>query len=728
MANGLSEILPQTKSKNPFETYKATRAIRDDYAQTVSSRISRVESNFNDSLQLPWETFKQQNPNTLFADANEYQEFKNNYDYRKPSVVDFVQAYGQAEGLNTALNVTGIAPAWLGASADEVRELDINTAKWNPEANGFDLQVRVADKKNNRSYTAPLTRFGETVKSLFGMGGDKAVEEAEIKTIDLVTLDKMYQGFKIGTQDILKDPGFENLQGNPNAESSKKLSFFDSSAPARGQKEDWLLSEATDVVSSLAGGGQETPSSTDTQQPTTETAAAPVGEVQTLSQEVIDLGKQTFGLREGDKGILRKPKDVKAFNDAVGPDFYLSPNFQFTEEQEASLTPADKERILGRLKEKSDGNINISLAQIELQTKAAVQDINKQPGVTTDEVKAKKDVADFYSTFRSDLSSIFKANQSLYEEYKADPEAFANKYKNNINAIKGTPVSSTDKKELIEGSPFKLNDKDLNALNNAIKTNNLTEFTNILDRLTKGGEVSEEQQQRIVSFLGKTNNFVRTTGQRQLNQSLVMDMWASMGPEMHDKYAPALLRYAETGYLTFEGLEQQRKIAADQKSIELSPVGTKLLNLVPTFTSPDYQFNPRDAEQIAAFGQQIGNNQKDYEALLSTSGIYLKRAIEEKGSPGLLQRVLSFGQAKGPAASGFTLGPNVVALDAQNNYTDDPAAADKFRVRDPGGRGFVGGVITKNELLDLIGPEGIAMLMGVSAENAKRNPELKGGG
>ena len=55
-------------------------------------------------------------------------------------------------------------------------------------------------------------------------------------------------------------------------------------------------------------------------------------------------------------------------------------------------------------------------------------------------------------------------------------------------------------------------------------------------------------------------------------------------------------------------------------------------------------------------------------------------------------------------------------------------AASYFVVISPGGRDERGGRISKNELLEVIGPEGISLLMGVSAENAKRNPNLRGGG
>jgi len=724
--------LNQFKSNNPLQSQAAAQKFLIEDAQRVRSAIAKNESDFNYNLDQPWERFQQAYPETTFKNKEEFDNFKNTYDPSRPGFQEYVQAYGPKEAMKI-LNRTGISAMWLGKDADEVREFDVSTAEWNPEMGGFDIQLRVADKKNNRSFTAPITRFGKKVKDLFTGGGSEAVEQEQITTLPIAAFENMLQGGKYAVDRYLGVGGTENLKGRQQgwentskAQELNQLSFFDTGAEERGKREDWLFSLGNELVTDL-GGGQETPSPTDTQQPTTETAA-PVGEVQTISQEAIDLGKQTFGLREGDKGILRKPKDVKAFNDAVGPDFYLSPNFQFTEEQEASLTPADKERILGRLKEKSDGNINISLAQIELQTKAAVQDINKQPGVTTDEVKAKKDVADFYSTFRSDLSSIFKANQSLYEEYKADPEAFANKYKNNINAIKGTPVSSTTKKELIEGSPFKLNDKDLNALNAAIKNNNLTEFTRILDKLTQNKDVPEAQQQRIVNFLGQSKNFVRTSKQRDLNHHIVLDMWASLPPDQRAAYGDYLMRFSETGYLTFEGVEQARKLSAERRAVAaaqkpgpMSDVTRGFQDLIGQMDPGVFDFDTQGAgvaEQIRGLQNQI-QTQRDLVAFTDAAGTYLKRLVEAKGQPGFFDELLSFGQAKGPAPASFSLKPDVVAFDSDNNVTNDPEKAAYFAPMDPGGKAMRGSAITKQQILEIAGAPAIPLLMAVSTQNMK---------
>jgi hypothetical protein len=330
------------------------------------------------------------------------------------------------------------------------------------------------------------------------------------------------------------------------------------------------------------------------------------------------------------------------------------------------------------------------------------------------------------------LNDAFRINPNLLSEFQADPIAFADKYKNNLNLLSGKPATTKETTEVTKDSPFKISKEDLSALQEARKNNNLTAYTEILNRIAGNTDISDAQQQKVVDFLGQANNFIRVKNDSQSRaaQNIVLDMWASMSVEQRASYGGALMRFAETGYLTFEGVEQQRKI---QKDIEdrrtedkLSKQGQDLLDLIPTFSSPDYEFNARTAEEIASLGNQI-TGQKDYQAFLDTAGVFLKRAIEAKGQPGLLDRFLSFGTVKGPADSGFTLGPNIIGVDENENYTDEAGAVEKFVVISPGGRDERV-EIPKNILVDALGPQGIALLMGVSAQNAIRNPNLKGGG
>ena len=734
------------RSRDPVKAFAAGTAYRDEQVTISKTAISRQESKLNDEVRKPWERFQQDNPDSLLKDEDAYNQFKATYDDRTPKASDYISIYGQQKGIDSALNFTNIAPAWLGSDVDEVRELDVTTAKYNPDAldgvGGIDMQIRVADKKNNRSFTAPFTFFGQKVKELFGKGGEKGVEENTIKTLPLQTLDDMYDGYKEKIGILSKDPGIERLQ-RPSYTKARDLTFFDTSAGARGQREDYLFNLASGLEGSLAGSDTEP---TEGSQETTE-SLGPVAYQPNLELGLTDEDYQILiKNRDGFKLSEDKQKALGSYILIPGTTPFNIPPEEFnsdkySERERRNLTQAanlkTNQNISRAIREaliplevfeKPMGKTIREAVGLPSGEKMSVADQNKQKELET--VYGNKGVL---SPSRV-LNDAFRINPNLLSEFQADPIAFADKYKNNLNSLSGTPVTTKQTTEVSKDSPFKISKEDLNALQEARKNNNLTAYTEILNRIAGNTDIPDAQQQRVVDFLGQANNFIRVKNDSQSRaaQNIVLDMWASMSVEQRASYGGALMRFAETGYLTFEGVEQQRKIQkdiADNQPDEdkLSQIGSALLGFGDDFSAADYEFNATDAEKIASRGQQLVG-QRDYQAFLSTAGIFLKRAIEQKGQPGLLDRFLAFGQARGPAASGFTLGPNVIAVDAQNNYTDDVSAASSFVIISPGGRDERGAEISKNELLEVLGPEGISLLMGVSAENAKRNPDLRGGG
>jgi len=730
------------RNRNPVQALAAGTAYRDEQVAISKTAISRQESKLNDEVRKPFDRFIQDNPDSLLKDENAYNQFKATYDDRTPKASDYISVYGQQKGIDSALNFTNIAPAWLGSDVDEVRELDVSTAKYNPDAldgvGGIDMQIRVADKKNNRSFTAPFTFFGRKVKELFAKEGEKGVEENTIKTLPLQTLDDMYDGYKEKIGILSKDPGIERLQ-RPSYTEARDLTFFDTSAGARGQREDYLFNLAGGLESSLAGSDTEP---TEGPQEGAEPATSIVP-TQKLSEEQINfvLGNRgSFLAQRGKSGRTFKnealPEELRNYVQTKGaPPFGITPE-EFNSDK---YSQDQRNRLLGRSKNLSDNNIFTAITAAVDPFFGPIDALKAQFGKrSTEDLEKRKEMQNVYKNGgvlnKQVLKDAFEINPNLLPEFQADPIAFADKYKNNLNLLSGTPVTTKQTAEVTKDSPFKVSKEDLNALQEARKNNNLTVYTEILNRIAGNTDIPDAQQQKVVDFLGQVNNFIRVKNDSQSRaaQNIVLDMWASMSVEQRASYSGALMRFAETGYLTFEGVEQQRKIQkdiADNQPDEdkLSQIGSDLLGFGDDFSSADYEFNAADAEKIASRGQQLVG-QRDYQAFLSTAGIFLKRAIEQKGQPGLLDRFLAFGQARGPAASGFTLGPNVIAVDAQNNYTDDVSAASSFVIISPGGRDERGAEISKNELLEVLGPEGISLLMGVSAENAKRNPDLRGGG
>jgi hypothetical protein len=730
------------RSRDPLKAFAAGTAYRDEQVAISKTAISRQESKLNDEVRKPWERFQQDNPESLLQTEDDYNQFKATYDDRTPEGWDYLTVYGREKGIDNGFNVTKIAPAWLGSSLDEIREFDPSTLKYNPEAldgaGGIEMQVRVADKKNNRSFTAPITAAGRKVKELFGFGGKEAVEENTVKAFPETILNDIYGAYKEGIGILSKDPGIERLQ-RPSYTEARDLTFFDTSAGARGQREDYLFNLAGGLESSLAGPDTEpTEGSQEGAEPATS-----IVPTQKLSEEQINFvlgNRESFLAQRGKSGRTFKnealPEELRNYVQTKGaPPFGITPE-EFNSDK---YSQDQRNRLLGRSKNLSDNNIFTAITAAVDPFFGPIDALKAQFGKrSTEDLEKRKEMQNVYKNGgvlnKQVLKDAFEINPNLLSEFQADPIAFADKYKNNLNLLSGKPATTKETTEVTKDSPFKISKEDLSALQEARKNNNLTAYTEILNRIAGNTDISDAQQQKVVDFLGQANNFIRVKNDSQSRaaQNIVLDMWASMSVDQRASYGGALMRFAETGYLSFEGVEQQRKIQkdiADNQPDEdkLSSIGSDLLKLGDDFSAAGYEFNDTDAEKIASRSQQLVG-QRDYQAFLSTAGIFLKRAIEQKGQPGLLDRFLAFGQARGPAASGFTLGPNVIAVDAQNKYTDDISAASSFVIISPGGRDERGAEISKNELLEVLGPEGVSLLMGVSAQNANRNPNLRGGG
>lgn len=729
------------RSRDPVKAFAAGTAYRDEQVAISKTAISRQESKLNDEVRKPWERFQQDNPDSLLKDEDAYNQFKATYDDRTPKASDYISIYGQQKGINSALNFTNIAPAWLGSDVDEVRELDITTAKYNPDAldgvGGIDMQIRVADKKNNRSFTAPFTFFGQKVKELFGKGGEKGVEENTIKTLPLQTLDDMYDGYKEKIGILSKDPGIERLQ-RPSYTKARDLTFFDTSAGARGQREDYLFNLASGLEGSLAGSDTEP---TEGSQETTE-SLGPVAYQPNLELGLTDEDYQSLiKNRDGFKLSEDKQKALGSYVLIPGTTPFNIPPEEFNSDKYSergrrnltqaanlktnqNISRAIREALIPlEVFEKPMGKTIREAVGLPSGEKMSVADQNKQKELET--VYGNKGVL---SPSRV-LNDAFRINPNLLSEFQADPIAFADKYKNNLNSLSGTPVTTKQTTEVSKDSPFKISKEDLNALQEARKNNNLTAYTEILNRIAGNTDIPDAQQQRVVDFLGQANNFIRVKNDSQSRaaQNIVLDMWASMSVEQRASYGGALMRFAETGYLTFEGVEQQRKIQKDIAERNKPPESDSgLISFFDGFVDdtgePDFEFNLEMGRGITQRASRI-KTRDEMDAFLGASGVYLREFFGSIGEPGVFEKILSFGQAKGQAREGLTLSPNIIAYDAQYNETTDPDNAAYFGIRNPGSKGLTSGqFITRTEIERGAGSEAIPILMEVSKVNqARRN-------
>jgi len=720
-----------------FRTVKDAQDYKNQEIARSKTAISRAESKLNDEVRKPFALFIQDNPTSLLQTEEDYNQFKSTYDDRTPRGSDYLTVYGREKGIDNGFNVTKIAPAWLGSSVDEVREFDPKTLKYNPEAldgaGGIEMQARVADKKNNRSFTAPITAAGKKVAELFGFGGKEAVEENTVGAFPETILDDIYDGYKEGIGIELLDPGIERLQ-RPSYAEARNLRFFDLSPEARSQREDYLFNLAGGLEGSLAGSDTEP---TEGPQEGAEPATSIVP-TQKLSEEQINFvlgNRESFFAQRGKSGRTFKnealPEELRNYVQTKGaPPFGITPE-EFNSDK---YSQDQRNRLLGRSKNLSDNNIFTAITAAVDPFFGPIDALKAQFGKrSTEDLEKRKEMQNVYKNGgvlnKQVLKDAFEINPNLLPEFQADPIAFADKYKNNLNLLSGTPVTTKQTAEVTKDSPFKVSKEDLNALREARENNNLTAYTEILNRIAGNTDVPDAQQQKVIDFLGQANNFIRVKNDSQSRaaQNIVLDMWAAMTREQRASYGGALLRFAETGYLTFEGVEQQRKIQQDIAERNKPPESDSgLISFFDGFVDdtgkPDFEFNLEMGRGITQRASRI-KTRDEMDAFLGASGVYLREFFGSIGEPGIFEKILSFGQAKGQAREGLSLSPNIIAYDAQFNETTDPDNAAYFGIRNPGSKGLTSGqFITRKEIETGAGSEAIPILMEVSKVNqARRN-------
>ena len=724
----------------------------------ISTGISRQELALQDDLQRnSFDEFKAKNPNSLLQDVNEYEQFRSNY-LEKPNrdrgLKDMGIAYGLEEGFNRGLNLTGVSPAWLGRTDDETRELDFSTAKFNSNAfdgaGGIDVQVRVADKKNNRSFTAPLTFLGRAVGSLFGAGGAEAVEEATIKTVPLDVFYGMYSNIKEDTQVRLGDPGIRDMRKDKQdfftGGTKSNLTYFSTNPGDRG-KRDAFLAELAGFEADFSGqtSPAEKTKTTEPLEPVTYQSNLELGLTDEDYQTLIN-DRLGFKLSEDKQRALNS----YVFTPGTTP-FNISPE-DFNSDK---YSQRDRRNLTQAATIKTNQNISRaireSLIPLEIFEKPIGKSIREAVGVPSSEKisvadqNKQKELETLYGTNgvlspSKVLNDAFRINPNLLSEFQADPVAFADKYKNNINALKGTPVSNNEKSDIIKNSPFKLSKDDLAALKEAREEGNLQEYSNIVDRIIQSGDIpNEEQQNKIVSVLQKTNSFIRTSKQldTSFNTQIMLNMIASLPPDQREKYKEALFTFTETGYLTLAGVEQERKILSDQMTdrrarekagpTSMSDVTKNFLGFVERMSDPSFDINREIdiGQEIRALSNQV-KTAADMRAFADAAGVYLKTFFDEKGKPSWVDRILSFGQAKGPASASLSLKPDVQVWDAKFNRTNNKDEARYFAPMDPGGKAIRGQAVAINTVLQGPGAPAIPVLLELALQKDKFNMSGEG--
>lgn len=715
-----------------FKTAKGAQDYILNRTREVGTQISRETTRLNQELNKSYADFIQDNPNSLLKTEQDFEAYKAKYN--PGDVQDRFQAYfdvyGPQGGVERAFNYTGIAPIWFGANQKETREFDPSSVRYNPETGGFEAQLRIADKEKNRSFTAPITAAGRKVAQLFGFGGKEAVEENTFQELPIEALEKMYieandfVGQKIG------DGGQIRALQTPNTNNVLNRYAFDTSEEGRSAKEKFLL-DASGFEAGLVTEGEEPPQQEE-----------PVDldpSTQTVNQIAIDIAKRTYGIdSKKDTALVRRPSEVKELRDALGEDFYLEPNFEFSEEDKQRLSADDKELVIKRLQEQSNANIAGALAQVKGAAIKNARDIRQVPGASTEEITQAATVNDFYQSNGKELNKIFAARPSLYDEFKADSNAFALKYSNpeEFNKINASSIPQKEKNDVAKNSSITVSASDRKELREAINAKDSEKVGEILERLSQGQTVPQEQQERIVSLLTKTSGYFNVgtkpnSFDEKFTDSLMLDIYASVPADQRtDAFRAKLALFKETGYFDLSGVEQQRKLDVERRQAR-SSIKDKVVDdfkgLVTEMSQPDFNINERIdiGQEIRMLSNQI-ETPADMRAFTDTVGIYLKKFFAEKGKPTWVDRILSFGQAKGPASASLSLKPNIQIWDAQYNRTNDPDKAAYFAPMDEGGKAIRGNAVAINTVLEGPGAPAIPLLIELGIQKNKFN--MSGGG
>ena len=388
--------------------------------------------------------------------------------------------------------------------------------------------------------------------------------------------------------------------------------------------------------------------------------STPAASTQVLDQGVIDSASEItqkvapVGRISGDStaiaNAVRGGAKARELNEMLGDDFYLEPGFQFTDEQNKNLSNNEKKVIRQRLVKKSTDNIAANLTEVEKNTSRIASSVDDVAGATEETTAAAKDTYSFYNTKNKELKEIFAASPALYEEFQEDPEAFALKYKDNFEDIAPKKVSSAVINDAISDSPFKFKGDDAKSFLNSVESGDVQTFANTLTTLAEkyvgNDEVPLEFQNKIVALLGGANNFLANSGQRRLDQHIMVGMWATLDDDQRNTYAPYMMRFAETGKFSFEGItasNQTRQVSVNERNVavnesnamKIGDAGKNLNKIRDRMQADGYVFNSNDITSAISYINQadIGGNPIDLQAGRDTIGEGMKQWVgsQKKG-------------------------------------------------------------------------------------------------
>lgn len=615
------------------------------------------------------------------ADLPEYQNWKQTFNPNRPTPKDYIYVYGKEEGIQK-LNELGFGQAILGMG----KQLDPLNSYINEEGELVPY-VRVADADQGRFYSAPFTVDGRKFSEVAEEFGPGRMPDNEELAIDLKSLDPVFTKYKTDVYQRPQTEAFFEAAGY-----DQKIDWF--SPEARTQIQGLLSSEgmlqAQDVQATqdleAAGaptevvGGESTPSPTTTSAPVFGSVEEFKSQYKTFKPIVEGFQDRKFGTQV--EPPVRIPDEIRQKYPTYIADSSTHA-LNFSDADWNNMTPGEQALAIKyekALQEESSDSV----------FKKGAEEINRPENLGK--------VKNWYNTNKPKLENSFKSDQKLFEEFNADPYGFAQKYSGiNQNELFGKPVAPKDVKSLQQETVVpstKLDNKTVASIMTAAENQDIVAFTKSIEDLIAGGKLSETGQQTLASVLQQyNNNFQRANDSTKL--AIVGDMAASLSLDSLKQFMPYMMRFAQTGKLSFEQdqfaldqaklLQDQYEFATtqQQKGIEETKISEPITKLID-------ELSPIDPAELTGkgYGQRLSSALNRAVRSGSTSdkanaedalNIYLSKAVQNLSDQSFWNSNPVTGwMFKDVPARELQLPPEVRAFDDQDNEITTLEDANKI--------------------------------------------------
>ena len=646
--------------------------------QQANDRLATYEMNLNNDLRR----LEQQGSADLPTDLPEWQNWRQTFNPSRPTPKDYIYTYGLQEGLQK-INEIGLGQGIFGPG----KQFDPVNSYLNEQGELVPF-VRVADADQGRFYSAPFTLDGRKFSEVVQEAGPDGLAADEGYAINLKALDPVFTRFKT------------DVYNRPQAEA-----FFES--VGYDQPINWNTPQArTDILNLLSSEGMlEAQQVQDTQD--LEAAGAPtevVGGEPAPAPAPVAASNPVFGSVEEFKSQLRTK--TTSYSPLPGT------GIQMKGDAIPQIPQEIKDKYPTYVIDKTTHALNFSDADWESMTSeeqaSAIKYENKLQQESLDTVLKNgrnqinrpqnlEKVKNWFKTNESKLKTSFENDQNLFEEFNADPYAFARKYSGiNQNEIFGKPVAPKDvnslKKESVVST--KLDDKTVKSIMLAASNQDIVSFTNQIQDLIADGRLSETGQQTLASVLQQyNNNFQRAKDSTRL--AMVGDMAASLSKESLTQFMPYMMRFAQSGKLNFEGDRlalDEAKLVQDQLEFKTTQAQKALDETAISKDAVDLinEIAPIDPADITGkgYGQRVSSvlnravrsgSASDKANAEDAINIFISKAIQNLSDQSFWNNnpITGWMFADVPGRE-LQLPPEVRAFDAQNNEITSIEDANKI--------------------------------------------------